>query len=248
MANPGEVNQLIGRAYQSVFIGALENSIKGFQNKFEVEREPEKTSFKARTGKNFSFDFSGIHTREWNTAEVFGECKGYTKGSSLLPEYRSFLAKAYTASADYPRHKNDFFWFVTNVPFACSEGTGIRSFEFIRAALLDPAKPEIEEILGNSHVDEALIWSLVRRVGVFILTDSFLMQTDILYRVREGESLWLILKKIHGGFVPSEFGFVASQVATRNNLRSPDRLVSGRRIKLAWRGILSRGDRITGGF
>jgi len=47
MVAPGEVNQEIGRAYQRVFIGALEASIKGFEKKFDVQTEPEKTSFAA---------------------------------------------------------------------------------------------------------------------------------------------------------------------------------------------------------
>jgi len=247
VSTPGEVNQLIGRAYQYVFIGALEASIKGFENKFEVQTEPEKMSFTSRTGKEFSFDFSGIHARGWQRAEVFGECKGYNKGSSLLPEFKSFLAKAYVASSDYQRHKNDHFWFVTNVPFACSEGSGIRNYEFIRATLSAPEKPEIREILGDSHVDSNLIWSLASRIGVFILTDSFLMQTDISYKIREGESLWAILKKIHGGSAPSGFGLIANEIAMRNNLRSPDHLVSGRRIRLAWRGIPRTGP-YSGGF
>lgn len=248
MEVPGEVNQGVGRAYQYVFIGALEATIRGFESKFDAQTEPEKVSFTSRTGKHFSFDFGGVHSRQWQACEVFGECKGYSKAGGLLADFRSFLAKAYIASSDYPRHKNDLFWFITNVPFACSEGSGIRSYDFIRSTLQDPAKSEVHELLGESHVDERLLWSLAKRIGVFILTDSLLMNMELHYKVREGESLWTILKKLHGGHAPSAFGLTASEIATKNNLRSPDRLITGKRLRLPWKGIKGATGGSFGGF
>jgi len=53
--------------------------------------------------------------------------KGYSKGKNLLEEFRCFLAKAYVTSVDYERHREDLFWFVTNVTFECSEGSGIKN-------------------------------------------------------------------------------------------------------------------------
>jgi hypothetical protein len=240
VVNPGEVNQSIGEAYQCVFIAALEASIRGFEKKFDVRTEPEKMTFNARTGRQYSFDFSGVYNQRWRHSEVLGECKGYSKGGSLLMEFRSFLAKAYVTSTDYKRHGMDYFWFVTNVPFACSEGSGIRNYEFVRASLTDAAKPEVKDILGDSHVDTNLIWSLASRIGVFILTDSFLMNTELSYKVEHGESLWTILKRFHAGHAPSGFGVIANEIATKNGLRSPDHVTSGRRIRLSWQGI--RGD------
>lgn len=248
MATPGEVNQMIGRAYQSVFIGALEANIRSFENRFEVQSEPEKMSFKARTGKQYSFDFSGVYNQRWQWSEVLGECKGYSKAGALLAEFRSFLAKAYVTSTDHNRHRNDCFWFVTNVPFGCSEGSGIRNHEFIRATLTDATKPEVREILGDSHVDSNLIPSLAQRIGVFILTDSFLMTTDLLYKVRDGESLWTILKKFHAGHAPGGFGSIAQEIASKNNLSSPHRLISGKRIRLSWQGIRGTVGGSFGGF
>lgn len=248
MAIPGEVNQMIGRAYQCVFIGALEASMRGFENKFDVQNEPEKMSFKARTGKQYSFDFSGMYNQQWQRSEVLGECKGYSKAGALLAEFRSFLAKAYVTSTDYTRHRNDCFWFVTNVPFGCSEGSGIRNYEFIRATLTDMTKPEVREVVGDSHVDTNLIWSLAQRIGVFILTDSFLMNTDLSYKVEHGESLWTILKKFHAGHAPNGFGFIAREIASKNNLPSPNRLISGKRIRLSWQGIPGSAGGSFGGF
>jgi LysM domain len=245
---PGEVNQMIGRAYQCVFIGALEASIRGFESKFDVQSEPEKVSFKARTGKQYSFDFGGVYSQQWYRGEVLGECKGYSKAGSLLTEFRSFLAKAYVTSADYTRHRNDCFWFITNVPFGCSEGSGIRNYDFIRATLTDAVRPEVKEILGDSHVDLTLTWALAARIGVFILTDSFLMNAELSYKVAEGESLWTILKKFHAGRAPSSFGFMANQIASKNNLASPSKLRSGRRIRLSWQGIPGAAGGGFGGF
>lgn len=241
MAEPGEVNQVLGRAYLDVFVAALQASIPGFENKFNVYNEHEKTSFKARGVKDYSFDFNGIYRREWRSFEVFGESKGYSRARNLLDEYRSFLAKAYITSTDYKRHKADYFWFVTNVPFACNEGAGVCSLQFARAALSDKTNPRIAEILGDGHVDEDFLRDLVGRLGVFILTDSYLMNTALSYRVSAGETLWNIVKRFHGGRVPSGFGAFAGQIAKENNLDSPDRIRSGQWIKLTWKGISAAG-------
>jgi LysM domain-containing protein len=241
MSAPGEVMQTLGRAYQYVFVGALEANIRHFENQFYVESNPEKTSFKGRTGKAYSFDFNGVYRHPWARAEVFGECKGYAVGKNLTAEFRTFLAKAYVTSVDHLRHQGDHFWFVTNVPFACSEGSGVRSYDFVRASLLDQGNAEIKEILGSGDVDDRAVWSLVGRLGVFILTDSFLMNTEISYKVGAGETLWSILKKLHGGNAPSGFRSVAQSIASRNRLRSPDHVVSGKRLLLSWHGLRSSG-------
>jgi len=222
--------------------------MRGFENKFEVQREPDKTSFKARTGKQYSFDFNGVQSRQWVRREVLGECKGYTKGTGLIAEFRSFLAKAYVTSTDYPRHREDYFWFVTNVPFACSEGSGVRTQDFIRASLADRTNPQVSEILGDSHVDDSLIWRLTERIGVFILTDSFLMNTELSYKVEYGDSLWTILKKFHPGRALHGFGSIAQEIASKNGLRSPDHITSGKRIRLSWRGIRGGSAGDLGGF
>jgi len=237
MSKAGEVNQATGQAYQYVFVGALEANIKAFENKFHVHNAPEKTSFKGRTGKSFSFDFNGVLRDSFRSGEVFGESKGYTKGDNLLSEFRVFLAKAYVTSFDHERHRNDYFWFVTNVPFGCSEGSQIRSFDFVRAALIDASNAEVLEILGNGHIDDGFVRSLVERLGVFILTDSYLMNTDISYRVVPGDSIWTIVKKFHGGRAPSGFGHVAGTIAAKNRLPSPDEIRSGQRIRFRWRGL-----------
>ena len=237
MAVAGEVNQAIGRAYQFAFIAALESHIKCFENRFTAEKEPEKTSFKTRSGKSFSFDFSGVYNDPWRSSEVFGECKGYSRASDLLSQYKLFLAKAYIASTDYPRNKNDQFWFVTNVPFACSEGSGICATSFIQRTLKDTSNQGMREILGDGHVDDILVWELAQHLGVFILTDSYLMKTELSYKVASGDTLWSILKKFHAGTPPPSFGAVADLIAKDNGLESPDRIRSGTKIRLQWLGL-----------
>jgi hypothetical protein len=237
MAIAGEVNQAIGRAYQLAFIAALEAHIKGFENRFIAEREPEKTTFSSRSGNSFSFDFKGAYFHPFRSHEVFGESKGYQRADDLLNEYRLFLAKAYVASTDYPQNRNDLFWFVTNVPFGCSEGSNIRTMDFIGRTLKDERHKGVREILGDGHVDDMLVWSLAQNVGVFILTDSYLMKTELSYKVASGDSLWAILKRFHAGSVPFSFGAVASEIARSNGLESPDYVRSGTRIKLPWFGL-----------
>ena len=240
MAVPGEVNQAVGRAYQYVFIGALEANIRAFQNKFHVHEAPAKTSFNGRSGKSYSFDFNGVYFKHMDAAEVFGECKGYSKAGNLLGEFKSFLAKAYVTATDHSRHRDDYFWFVTNVPFACTEGSAIRSYDFVRASLKDKENAEVKEILGSGDVDDSLVRRLVERLGVFILTDSFLMNANIVYRVGTGENLWVILKKFHGGRVPGRYENFVNRIASMNDLESPDLIRSGQRLRLSWGGMRNR--------
>lgn len=237
MANPGEVNQEIGRAYQKVFIAALEANIREFENLFDVHSEPEKMSFKGRGGSAFSFDFGGIYRHPIGTSEVLGECKGYYKAGDLLAQFKTFLAKVYVVSTDSSRHQNDRFWFVTNVPFACSVGSGTRSVEFIRAALSDDRNTEVKEILGSGQLDEQFLHRLTTNVGVFILTDSYLMSTELSYKVQRGDNLWNILKQLHGGRRPGQWPRMKQQIAERNNLESPDYIRAGARIRLPWYGM-----------
>ena len=164
-----------------------------------------------------------------------------SKARNLLAEFRTFLTKAYVVSTDYPQNRKDYFWFVTNVPFACSEGSGIKSYEFVKATLSDKSNSHVAEILGNGHVDDQLVRDLVDRLGVFILTDSYLRATKLSYKVRPGESLWTILKRLYGGSAPGGFRGIAEDIARKNGLQSPDRIISGKRLKLDWQGM--RGDK-----
>ncbi|MFI5419455.1 MAG: LysM peptidoglycan-binding domain-containing protein [Nitrososphaerales archaeon] len=237
MAIPGEVNQSIGRAYQFTFIAALEGNIRHFENNFTVEQTPDKTTFLGRTGCTFSFDFNGIFRHPWRFCEVFGECKGYTKAGDLLNEFRLFLAKAYVACVDTARHKNDLFWFVTNVPFGCSEGRNLRNVDFVMSALTDRENSDVQKIIGAGTVDRELVRSLTKNLGVFILTDSYLMNARLSYKVKDGDTLWDILKIFHGGHVPSNFQAKADQIAAANQLKSPNKIIRGKRIDLSWYGL-----------
>jgi hypothetical protein len=239
MPIPGEVNHAIGQAYQALFIAALEKTIGGFENRFNVHTEPEKTSFDGR-GKSFSFDFSGFYNDPVRSRGVLGESKGYSKGAGLLSDFRTFLAKAYVATTDYPQNRRDLFWFVTNVPFACNEGSGVRKFEFVKATLIDKANAAVQEILGGGHIDDAIVRDLVDRLGVFILTDSFLMNTDLSYKISAGDTMWSILKTLYGGRVPEPFRATAERIARENGFPSADQIVSGRRLRLRWNGLKSR--------
>src|SRR4029077_1196048 len=240
MPLPGEVHHAVGEAYQAVFIAALQGTIKYFVNNFTVHNEPEKTTFAGRSGKTFSFDFSGYYSSPLGSREVFGESKGYTTGSGLLPDFRAFLAKAYVTSMDYPRNRDDIFWFVTNVPFACTEGSGIRTFKFVKEALTDKNNQQVQEIIGAGHIDDDIVRSLVGRLGIFILTDSFLTNTELSYKISQGETIWSILKKIYAGQVPTPFRGTAERIAQENGLPSPDQITTGNRIRLRWDGLKSR--------
>jgi hypothetical protein len=179
---------------------------------------------------------------------LLGNARATAKAQRYIGEFRSFLAKAYVTSTDYPRHRDDYFWFVTNVPFACSEGSGLLSPEFIRTSLKDNNNPQVREILGDSHVDDGLIWQLTEKIGAFILTDSFLMNAELSYKVEYGDSLWTILKKFDPGRTLHGFGSFAQEISSKNGLRSPDHITSGKRIRLTWRRIRRSSGEEFGGF
>jgi hypothetical protein len=237
MTQPGEINQAVGRAYQYVFVGALEAHIPAFSLSFHVHDAPEKTTFKGRDGRPFSFDFAGLFNHPWHQREVFGECKGYRSAGDLLQHFRHFVAKAYVTSCDQMRHRDDLFWYVTNVPFGCSEGSKIVEHAFIKSTLTDSVDAEIKAILGAGEIDDGFIRNLASRIGVFIFTDSYLKTSELVYKVAPGETMWTILKRLHGGSAPSEFGHVSQLVAHRNRLASPDRIRSGTRLRIQWQGL-----------
>ena len=74
---------------------------------------------------------------------------------------------------------------------------------------------------------------------MFIFTDSFLKSTDILYKVAPGETLWTILKKLHAGKAPENFGETAALIARRNGLSSPDHILSDFKLWVSWQGLSS---------
>jgi hypothetical protein len=88
----------------------------------------------------------------------------------LLKHYRQFVAKAYVTSCDYLRHREDFFWFITNVPFACTEGPAILTSEYVRRTLAKPDDDEVKATIGSGNIDDALVVSLAARLGVFIVS------------------------------------------------------------------------------
>src|SRR6185437_11548618 len=114
----------------------------------------------------------------------------------------------------------------------------IRSFQFIKEALTDKTDKQVQEIVGEGHVDDDVVRSIVTRLGVFILTDSFLMNTELSYKVARGDTLWSIFRKFHGG-IPPGFGTKSRLIAEKNSLPSPDEIRSGDKIKLRWYGLRS---------
>jgi hypothetical protein len=238
MAVPGEIPHDIGRAYSEVLLGSLERSLRRFRRTFEVHSEPHKVSFIGPTGKEFSFDAAGILRELYTSHEVFVECKGYQDGSKLLDSYKEFLARAYAVSVLYSRHRSDLFWFVTNVPFGSSVGRALTSAEFMHASLVNARTSEIREILGGSPVDERYVRSLKGRVAVCVFTDSFIRLMGVELRVKAGETVWSIVKKLHAGRMPrSSFQPIAQEVAVMNKLDNPNRIKAGQRLHVPWYGL-----------
>jgi LysM domain-containing protein len=239
MALPGEIPQEIGRAYARVLIGCLENTVRHFRAQFTVEEAPDKVTFISSSGASFSFDAIGSYHHPEIYAEALIECKGHEDGAHILEEYKAFLAKAYSTSVGYSRHQRDLFWFVTNVPFGSTIGRRLTSADFVEAVLTREGNKKVEEILGRAPVDKAYVQSLARRVAVCVFTDSYIRRSGVSYRVKPGESIWSILKALHAGRIPTpQFAPLAGLVQTLNDLKSPDRIRSGKRLLFPWYGLI----------
>jgi hypothetical protein len=208
--------------------------VKAFRQNFDVYTSPDKLSFTGFSGSPYSFDLSGVY----EGVEVFVECKGYRDATGILDGYREFLAKAYCTSVQATRHQRDLFWFATNVPFGSSIGRRLCSADFIRESL-STAKPErANALLNGAHIDTGHVESLSRRVAVAIFTDSFVKVMGTLYRFRRGDTLWSVVKLIHGGRIPlSHFEPISASVRLMNDLDDPNRIRAGLRLHLPWFGI-----------
>lgn len=231
---PGEISQEIGRAYVYIFSGCLERAVKGFKPTFDVYTHPEKLTFTGFSGTSYSFDISGLNEGR----EVFIESKGYQDASGILDAYKDFLAKAYCTSVQMARHRNDYFWFVTNVPFGSSFGRRLSSPDFIYDALHDKKDAAAGAFIGAAKVDKSHAVSLSERIAVGIFTDSFIRVMGTLYRFRPGDTLWSVTKLIHGGRIPLlRFEPIATMVKYMNNLQDSNHIRSGQRLHLPWFGI-----------
>lgn len=232
----GETNHEVGRAYALVLIGCLENTVQYFNQLFDVYTSPDKLTFSEVPGVDFSFDGSGVYRHPSHRCEVFVECKGYGKGDGLTGAYREFLAKAYVASTIYQRHRSDYFWFVTNVPFGSSFGIDLTSPDFIYSALTE-GNEKVKLVLGGLPVDWGHVTLLSELVSVGIFTDSFIRRMGISYLVQPGENLYRIMKLIHANRKFTFFDEIASLVGSLNGGVDPDFVKDGQRLRLPWYGI-----------
>ena len=199
---------------------------------------PDKLMFSGPTGVSFSFDVSGTFEHPAYASEVFIESKGHKDGSRVFEGYKEFLAKSYATSIGYSRHKGDLFWFLTNVPFGSTVGRNLTSPETIHSYLTSDRNEKVKSLLDSSPIDYDHVRSLSERVSVCILTDSFIRVTGISYPVKYGESIYSIIKLLHGGRIPAPtFYPISSIVAELNKLDNPDKILAGKRLHIPWYGL-----------
>lgn len=241
MSNPGEMNQVVGQAYVTVLTGCLEYTVKPFQKQFDVYSNPEKLTFYKCDGNGtFSFDVMGTYKHPLRNCELFIESKGYANGSSLLKEYKEFIAKSYVTRCLYHRHVNDYFCFVTNVPFGSSEGRQLTSVDFLENRVLNfKENSEISSIIGNIPIDRKHIESLSKRLSICFFTDSFIRISGINYKVKDGDSIWTIMEDIHAKKVPDiSLNEIKYTIQSWNpKVKDADLIVTGETLHLPWYGI-----------
>ena len=235
---PGEIPQEIGRAYAQVLIGCLERSVRFFRCQFEVHEAPEKLTFSAFSGKEFSLDaLARLSDPSWN-CEALVECKGHKDGSKVFDEYKQFVAKAYCVSVAYARHKRDCFVFASNVPFGSSIGRRLVSPDFVHQILIDKENEAVSSLIGAAPVDTRTAEMVSRSLVIAVYPDSMIRLMGISYRVKPQESIWSIMKVLHGGKIPRPyFQPVAETVAKMNDLTNPDKIKAGQRLHLPWYGL-----------
>jgi len=232
MALPGEIPQAIGRAYVKVLAGCAERSVRHFRQLYDLENEPDKLTFSGPLGQSYSFDTGGWYNPPDGGREVFIESKGHKNGSKVFEGYKEFLARAYLTSVLNNRHRKDLFWYLTNVPFASSVGRDLTSATYIKAALSGVA------LLGSIVIDDDHIERLSELVSVGIFTDSFIRVMGITHFVRPRETVWSIIKLIHGDSMPRNFfAPIQGEVAYLNDLDDPNKIKSGQRLHIPWHGI-----------
>lgn len=242
MSLPGEVNQEIGKAYVSVLNGCLEHTVRSFEKSFDIYHNPEKLTFKKYNQiDTFSFDSSGVIRKFSGLKEVFIESKGYTNGSSLLSEYRKFVAKAYVTTVLNYRHFKDLFWFVTNVPFGSNVGREITSKRYLIENIFRQENQfsDVKEVIGDMPIDNEHVASLSERLSVCLFTDSFIKISGLVYKVEKDESIWTIMEKLHANKPPEvDFNLVAHTVKQLNpKVKDPNEIIEGERLHLPWYGI-----------
>jgi hypothetical protein len=134
------------------------------------------------------------------------------------------------------RNSADLFWFVTNVPFGSTIGRNLTSHEFILRTLTNDRTSAIDGLIGSLPVDPDHVKSLAGRIAIGVFTDSCVRVMGVSYLVQAGDSVWRIMKTLHGNQMPS-IAQVPELVARLNNLKNPNKILSGSRLHVPWYGI-----------
>jgi hypothetical protein len=235
-AVPGEIPQEIGYAYCKVLVGCLERTIRHFRQTFYVYDAPEKVTFSGTSNATFSFDATGVFNHPQHRCEAWIEAKGHKDGGKVFDGFKEFLAKSYVATVLNARNSADLFWFVTNVPFGSTIGRDLTSHEFILRTLTTDRSSSIGTLIGTLPVDPDHVKSLASRVAVGVFTDSYIRVMGVSYLVQAGDSVWRIIKTLHGNRMPL-FGPIPDLVARLNNLKDPNKIRSGSHLHVPWYGI-----------
>lgn len=235
MQTPGEVPHLIGQAYTAVLSGCLELAVSEFERYFDARTAPSKLVIADGRESSFSFDVRGIFRPSYEQhREVWIESKGYRSGRKLVSEFKQFLAKAYVTSVSYSQYRDDYFWFVTNVPFGSSYGIELASESFIKEALNDESQ---KAVLGTLVVDNGHVRALSERISVAIFPDSFIRRMGILYHVAPGENLFDIMSYVHAYANFASFEPQAAKIASRNRLKNVDHVEENQVLWVPWHGM-----------
>ncbi len=177
----GEEIQEKGRKFVYEMFDYLEytGNFEGLVTSYERKNM---TSQILSSGIKKDFDIRGMFKDENISIDVFIEAKRYKTLSNLYSCYRIFLKDCFSVWVNERKIKKDWrarFIFITTHPFACSNFTNIRSYEFLKKVL--NGEVDLENFLDSNI--ERTVKDFLPNLYILFVTEGKEMLTPSIKRI-----------------------------------------------------------------